>query len=314
MVYIEEVKRKGKTYYHITKNIRLDNKKWKKIRKYVGDKKPSEKEIKKIVDEIEKKALKENLTKTKSNYKYLTNEEAEKIQDLKEIFNKWNKKLSHSEREDYENDFIIKFTYNSNAIEGNRLTLRETSMVLMENIIPAGATPNDYNETINSKRCYNFIKNYTGEFNKTFLLKVHKLITQNTDCKIQGKYRNHEVLIHGSNWIPPAHKKVTKEMEKIFQWYYLARKKLHPVELAGILHNKLVRIHPFSDGNGRTSRFIMNWILMKNTYPMFYVKLKEKIKYYEVVEEGDKGNDSKIIHYIIKSLIEQHTLNKGDLL
>ena len=307
MVYLEKIERGDKTYYYITKNFRVSSKKWKKIRKYAGDKPPSEEQTKKTVEEIEAEALKTGLMKPVSKYNYLSDDEAEKLQDLKEVFDKWYGKLSAAERKKYEEDFVVRFTYNSNAIEGNRLSLRETSMILTENIIPAGATPNDYNEAINSKDCYEFMKGYNGEFNQKFLLEIHELLTKNTNCKIIGSYRDHEVRISGSEWIPPSHEKVKDEMRKVFQWYYYARKKLHPVELGAILHNKLVRIHPFADGNGRTSRVVMNWILMKNKFPMFYVELRDKIRYYEAVEEGDKGNDDAMVHYIAKVLMEQHT-------
>ena len=307
MVYIERIERNDKTYYYITKNFRVSSKKWMKIRKYVGDKSPSKKQITKAIAEIETDALKKGLMKPVSKHKYLSDTEAEKLKDLKEVFNKWYGKLSATEIKKYEEDFIVRFTYNSNAIEGNRLSLRETSMILTENIIPAGATPNDYNEAINSKDCYEFMKNYIGEFNQKFLLKIHGLLTKNTTCKIVGSYRNHTVRISGSDWVPPAHEKLKEEMRKIFQWYYSAKKRLHPVELGAILHNKLVRLHPFSDGNGRTSRVVMNWILLKNKFPMFYVELRDKINYYEAIEEGDKGNDEVIVHYIANVLMDQHT-------
>ncbi|MBN1786211.1 MAG: Fic family protein [Candidatus Methanofastidiosa archaeon] len=307
MVYLEKIERGDKTYYYVTKNFRISNKKWKKIRKYAGDEPPSKEQTKKAVEEIEKEALKKGLVKPASRYAYLSDEEAEKLQDLKEVFKKWYGKLDPVEKKKYEEDFIVRFTYNSNAIEGNRLSLRETSMILIENIIPAGATPNDYNEAINSKDCYEFTKGYAGEFNQKFLLKIHKLLTQNTNCKIVGGYRGHEVRISGSEWIPPTYERVKEEMRKIFQWYYSAREKLHPVELGAILHNKIVRVHPFADGNGRTSRVVMNWILMKSNFPMSYIELRDKIKYYDAVEEGDKGNDEAIVHYIAKLLMEQHT-------
>lgn len=307
MVYLEKIPRGSKTYYYLTKNFRVSDKKWRKIRKYVGDKPPTKEKTKKAVREIEKEALKKGLMKPTSKHTYLSDEEAEKLQDLKGVFIELYGKLSVVERKKYEEDFVVRFTYNSNAIEGNRLSLRETSMILTENIIPAGATPNDYNEAINSKDCYKFMKEYNGEFNQKFLLKVHELLTKNTNCKIVGSYRDHEVRISGSEWTPPSHEKVKEEMRKVFQWYYSAKKKLHPVELGAILHNKLVRIHPFVDGNGRTSRVVMDWILMKNKFPLFYIELRDKIKYYEAVEEGDKGNDEAIVHYIAKVLMEQHT-------
>jgi Fic family protein len=313
MVYLEKIQRGGKTYYYVTKNFRVSAKTWKKLRKYVGAKPPSEEQTRKAAEEIESEALKKCLMKPVSKYNYLSDDEAEKLQDLKEVFNNWYGKISAVERKKYDEDFVVRFTYNSNAIEGNRLSLRETSMILTENIIPAGATPNDYNEAINSKDCYEFMKGHKGEFNQKFLLKIHELLTKNTKCKIIGDYRDHEVRISGSEWIPPSHEKVKEEMRKVFQWYYSAKKKLHPVELGAILHNKLVRIHPFADGNGRTSRVVMNWILMKKKFPLFYIELRDKIKYYEAVEEGDKGNDEAIVHYIARVLMQQHTFkSKGD--
>jgi len=311
MVYLERIERKGKTYYYITKNFRMSNKKWKKIRKYIGSKPPSKNQTTQAIAEIEAEAIKKGIAKPASQHKYLSDTEAEQLQDLKEIYNKWYGKLNADEIKKYEEDFIVRFTYNTNAIEGNRLSLRETSMILMENIIPAGATPNDYNETINSKECYEFIKNYTGEFNQKFLLKIHGLLTKNTNCTLVGEYRNHDVRISGSDWIPPSYIKIKEEMRKIFQFYYVERKKLHPVELGAILHNKLVRLHPFSDGNGRTSRVVMNWILIKNKFPMFYVELRDKIHYYETIEDGDKGNDATLIHYIASALMQQYTFKSS---
>ncbi|MFH1286100.1 MAG: Fic family protein [Candidatus Micrarchaeota archaeon] len=307
MVYLERIERDGRVYYYITKSFRVGEKKWTKIRKYAGDKPPSEEQTKKATEEIEEEALKRGVVKLASKHGYLSDDEAEKLQDLKEVFNRWYGKLGAVERKKYEDDFVVRFTYNSNAIEGNRLSLRETSMILTENIIPAGATPNDYNEAINSRDCYEFIKKYDGELNQKFLLGVHKLLTKNTNCKVVGSYRDHNVRISGSEWIPPSYEKVKGAMAKVFQWCYSAKKKLHPVELGAILHNKIVRIHPFADGNGRTSRVVMNWILMKNKFPMFCVELRDKIRYYGAIEEGDKGKDEAMVHYIVGALMEQHT-------
>jgi len=307
MAYLEKIKRGKKTYFYVTKNFRINIGKWKKIRRYVGNAHPTKERMKKAIDEIEAEALKKGFAKQLSKYEYLTDEEAEKLQDLKEVFKKWYGKLTVVEKEKYEDDFLVRFTYNSNAIEGNRLSLRETSMILTENIIPAGATPNDFNEAINSKDCYGFTKKYKKEFNQGFLLKIHELLTKNTKCGIVGRYRDHDVRISGSEWIPPSRERIREEMKKTFQWYYYAKKKLHPLELATILHNKLVRVHPFSDGNGRSARVVMNWLLMKNGFPMSYIELRDKVNYYKAIEEGDKGNDGEIVHYIANLLMEQHT-------
>jgi len=311
MVYVEKIVRKDKTYYYVTKNFRIGTKKWKKIRRYIGHDPPSEKQKRKAIEEIESEALQKGFTKPVSKYSYLSDGEAEKLQDMKEVYLEWYGKLSPVEKDKYDDDFIVRFTYNSNAIEGNRLTLRETSMILLENIIPTATVPIDYHEAINSKECYEFMKGYTGKVNQKLLLKIHELLTKNTDCEIVGKYRNYDVQISGSDWVPTSHKKIKDNMRKLFQWYYSARKKLHPVELGAILHNKLVRIHPFSDGNGRTSRVLMNWILMTNKFPMVYIEFRDKINYYKAIEEGDNGNDNVMVHYIVKTLLNQHMMKSN---
>ena len=307
MVYLETIERKDKKYYYIVKNFRLDGKTWKKIRRYIGDKPPTVEQRKKAIEEIESEAILKGFTTPISKYAYLTDGEAEKLQDVKEVCKKFYGKISEAGRTKYDNDFVARFTYNTNAIEGNRLSLRETSMILTENIIPAGATPNDYNEALNSRICYDFVSGYSGEFNQKFLLKIHKLLTQNTNCRIQGAYRDEKIVITGSEWIPPPPEEIKEFMKKTFQWYYYNRTKLHPVELGSILHNKLVRIHPFTDGNGRTARLLANWILLKNKFPMFIIELRDKINYYNAIEEGDKGHDEKMVHYIAEVLSKQFT-------
>src|SRR3989338_7076729 len=125
MVYLEKIERGKKTYYYVTKNFRISDRKWKKIRKYVGDKPPTKEQTKKAVEEIEREALKKGLMKPASKYAYLSDEETEKLQDLKEVFKKWYGKLDAVEKKKYDDDFVVRFTYNSNGIEGNRLSLRE---------------------------------------------------------------------------------------------------------------------------------------------------------------------------------------------
>ena len=94
MAYLEKIERNGKTYFYVTKNFRISNKKWKKIRKYVGDNPPSKKQTKEAVEKIESEAVKKGFMKLVSKHKYLSDDETEKLQDLKEVFNKWYGKLS----------------------------------------------------------------------------------------------------------------------------------------------------------------------------------------------------------------------------
>ena len=305
MVAIEKLKKGNKTYFYVSKNFRIGLHKWKKIRRYFGNKEPTKEDIKKLANEIETQALQEELVKEKTTYSYLKDEEAEVLEDIKSEFNKFMKNLPETAREKYVEDFLIRFTYNSNAIEGNRLSLRDTYLILQENIIPQDATTYEYNEVLNTKNCMKFVKEYNGDFNKTFVLKIHTLLTQNTKITLVGRYRDHNVIITGSAHRPPSHSEVSGLMVKLFIWYNNNKKKFHPVELACLVHSEFTRIHPFADGNGRTARIISNFILQKNGYPMFFIDVKDRRKYYEALDKSDGGDEKGFVKFIFDIIINQ---------
>ena len=185
MTYMEKIKRNNKEYYYLTKNVRISINKWKKIRIYMGDIKPSKEEIEKYAKEIENK-IKELKIKKEYNYYYLTDEDAEVLEDLKEGFKEWLKKTPKSLKEKLNDDFVIRFTYHSNAIEGNRLTLRQTALILKDKVIPTGIRAEDYNEAINGKECLDFIKNYKEDFNQKLITKVNNILTKNKGVTYPG--------------------------------------------------------------------------------------------------------------------------------
>src|SRR3989338_7366245 len=162
MAYIETIKRNNKEYYYLTKNVRLSLNKWKKIIIFLGDEKPSQKELKKHTQKIEDKS--KPFSKI-SNYTYLSEHDAETLQDLKKSYSAWLKQIPKSVKEKLDEDFVIRFTYHSNAIEGNRLTLRQTALILKDKVIPSGVRAEDYNEAINGKECMDYLKDYKGELN-----------------------------------------------------------------------------------------------------------------------------------------------------
>lgn len=305
MVVIEKIKRNKNVYYYISKNFRVGRNKWKKIRKYVGKKKPTKQKIKEIAEQIEKEAKKLGLIKKIGKFRFLTDSEAEILEDLKESYKKWRNKLPEEIKEKYDQDFLARFTYNSNAIEGNTLSLRDTNLILQENIIPTDATTYEYSEVINSRECMNFIKSYKGDLNKRFLLNVHKILTKNTKVKIVGKYRNHDVIITGSEHVPPSFREIDRLMKSFFVWYNNHKNSLHPLELACLVHTKFVRIHPFSDGNGRTARILSNFILFKKMYPLFFIENKDRRDYYGVLELSDQGNERAFVKFVFDRIVGQ---------
>lgn len=287
MTYLEKIN----NYYYLTKNIRIDNK-WKKVRIYIGKNKPTKEQIQKLTKEIEKKQI-------SSKYTYLSNKEAEFLEDVKQSFKQWLIKTPKIVKEKYDEDFLIRFTYNTNSIEGNKLTLRETSLILKDKVLPTGVSAIDYNEAINGKECLEYIKQYKGDLNKEFLEKVNEFLVKNTNVIYKGKVRQFNVKIVGSNYIPPDYKELKSLLNNMFKWYKSNEKKLHPFELATMIHGKIAGIHPFEDGNGRTARAIMNWILIKEEYPMFFIPYEKRKEYYEA---NDFYDNKKYKQYVSKML------------
>ena len=309
MSYIETIKRNNKEYYYITKNVRLGLNKWKKIRIFLGDKKPSKEELKKQIKEIEYKS--KPFLKL-SDYTYLSQHDAETLQDLKESYKTWLKYIPKNVKEKLSEDFVIRFTYKSNAIEGNRLTLRQTALILKDKVIPSGVRAEDYNEAINGKECLDYIKNYKGDLNTQFLEKVNGILTKNTCVVHGGRIRFFDVQIQGSTHIPPSYTEVKKYMLNFFKWYSANKNKLHPFELATLIHAKLTWIHPFEDGNGRTARTIMNFILTKKQFPMFFIPFEKREEYYKSLDIADKGNYKEYISKILQLIIDQIRSYKND--
>jgi len=304
MAYVETIKRKEKEYYYLTKNVRISVDKWKKVRVYLGDKKPTKDQISKSVKEIEQRIKKEGI-KQKSQYSFLNETDAATLQDLKEGYNAWLKQIPASYKKKFNEDFVIRFTYNSNAIEGNRLTLRETALILKDKVIPTGIRANDYNEAINGKEALEFLRSYKGELNTTLMAKINGVLTKNTDVVYSGKIRFFDVKIEGSKHVPPKHEEVKKLLLNMNKWYSENKKKLHPFELAVIIHAKIAWIHPFEDGNGRTARIMMNFILMKQGFPMFFIPFEKKEQYYAAIEKADAEDYKGYVSDMLQLIIDQ---------
>ncbi len=161
----------------------------------------------------------------------------------------------------------IEYTYESNRIEGNTLTLQETQLVIEKGLTISGKPLREHLEAINHKEAIEFIKDITknnAALTEYTLKQIHSIVLKSIDKANSGIYRNVPVLISGSRHVPPPPYLLAKLMEEYFLFYEENKDQLHPVVLAAEMHERLVTIHPFIDGNGRTSRLIMNLILLPN--------------------------------------------------
>ena len=201
----------------------------------------------------------------------------------------------------------LEYIFESNRIEGNTLTLRETDLVINEGLTVSGKSMREHLEAINHVEAIGYIKQLVERnfaFNERELLTVHNLILRGIHPEDAGKYRKVQVMIKGSAHMPPQPYLVAKEMEDYFIWMDQHKNKLHPVVLAAEMHERLVTIHPFIDGNGRTSRLIMNFILLQHGYVIANIKgeYETRMKYYQTLETAQtKQNKEDFILFIAQT-------------
>lgn len=180
-------------------------------------------------------------------------------------------------------DMRIRFTYHSNAIEGNTLTMSETKAVLEDGITIGGKSLKEHLEAVGHSHAIDYMEALVQKdeaLTERTLKEIHNLILRNIDGANAGTYRRMNVLISGAGHIPPPAERVLEKMEAFFRWYGAARGALHPVEFAARVHADFVNIHPFKDGNGRTARLIMNFELMRAGFPTVIVPVDARPDYY----------------------------------
>jgi len=202
---------------------------------------------------------------------------------------------------------IIEWTYNSNAIEGNTLTLSETKVVLENGITIKGKPLKDHLEIINHKEAIEYIEDLVSKnvkLSEYDIKSVHYLILKEIDSTNAGKYRNENVFISGAKHVPPVYMNVPYEMQKLIDQYQ-AWQGLHPVVRACFLHGEFVKIHPFIDGNGRTARLLLNFELIQSGYPPVVIKTENRADYYDALDKAHTTNDYTDFIKIIVDLVNE---------
>ncbi|MFH1054454.1 MAG: Fic family protein [Candidatus Woesearchaeota archaeon] len=299
MAYIDKVKSGKKHFYYLGKTIRLGKNKWKKIRIKLGTEKPTKELISKKLKELKISHYKVY------NKDYIDADKLEIIDDFREVYKNHLKEVPKTIIEKEEEDFLIRFTYNSNAIEGNRLSFRDTYLIIKDKQIPSGAPPKDYNEAINGREALEFIKSYKGKLTVQFIEKINLILTKNTGVVYPGRIRFFPVKIEGTDFKPADNKEIPKLIKQMIGFYYKNRRKIHPFVMSCLIHAKFVEIHPFEDGNGRTGRALMNWVLVKEDYPKMYVPVKSRQKYYEAIDFHNEQKYKDYCNKMFEVMIDQ---------
>src|SRR5690625_2254741 len=188
---------------------------------------------------------------------------------------------------------LLEWTYNTNAIEGNTLTINETKVVL-EGITVGGKTMREHLEVINHRDAITFVEEIVKNqesLTEWQMKNIHRLILKGIDDEYAGVYRDQKVLISGAKHTPPDPLLIQEQMEQLIDWYKKEAKQLHPITRGAMLHVNFVGIHPFIDGNGRTARLLLNLELMKEGFPPIVIKVENRLDYYKALDKAHTEKD-----------------------
>lgn len=206
--------------------------------------------------------------------------------------------------------FLVEWTYNSNHIEGNTLSLRETQMVLQEGVTIKGKSLREHFEAKNHEtaihKLYQLLNN-NYVLNAKDILDIHGLVLRSIEDEYAGRIRNAGVRISGANFVPPNARKASLYLDELINYINTNPQKLNPIELTTVFHHKFVWIHPFFDGNGRTVRLVMNLLLMRHGFPPAIILANDRAKYYTALNQANTGNYSKLMLLMSQAL--ERTLN-----
>ncbi len=196
----------------------------------------------------------------------------------------------------------VEYIFNSNAIEGNTIKLRETQLILERGLTIQGKSLREHLEVRNHPRAIRYLERMTRRALKEQDIPVlHQIMMKGIDNEA-GRFRTAEVRIAGADFIPPPAYEIPHLIEELIDWYNRDPDELRPIELAAILHHRFVWIHPFHDGNGRVARLLMNLVLTRSGYPIAVILNVDRNKYYDMLKKADRGNPASFVNFVASTV------------
>ena len=216
----------------------------------------------------------------------------------------------------YELAFEVEYTHNSNAIEGNTLTLMETKLVLEDAICPGGKSLREIYEAVNHQKAYRYVKACIARnepLSEKIVKDIHAILMEN--ILVGGVYRNVDVYISGAQHTPPSPNEMYRQVKDFYADLGWKEQALDPIALAAWTHAEFVRIHPFPDGNGRTSRLLMNYQLLAQGFAPVSIAKENRLDYYNALEayavDGDLAPFTEMVAALEEKQLDRYIAMAG---
>jgi len=312
MVFIQRRELKGSRYIYLHKSVRIGQRIY-KVSKFLGpeedfSKSKVDEEVKKFALEVDARVVSFLTDQAKRKYHSLgyplTLEEIRKVEEMNLKYKEIRKTLRKGDWTDIKKRFVANFIFESNALEGNSLTLKNFSEIVFENKI-VGTT--DLREIYDAKNSYEvFSRLFTSkrEMTEEFIIGLHKKVMKNIDNRVG--YKKIPNIILGRRVELTEPKEVPLAMKKLLTWYIDNKGKMYPLELAFKFHHKFERIHPFADGNGRVGRMLLNYILIRSGYFPIIIRKTHRNQYLKVMQAGDNGKYIPLMRFALDKVKETY--------
>ncbi len=301
MVYIKEKTIKKRKYYYLAESFRLPNGKVNSVEKIIKKKEPLKKLKKKYADFFDSKkkmAFTEYALKKYKTDSIFSKEEIRKVEEIKVDYRKALKGFSKPQLKDVFDRFIANFTYESNAIEGNSLTLKDVAIVMFEKRTIEGKDLREIYETRNSRKVMDSLVKKKFDVNEKDIIKMHKILMKDMDERTGYKQIPNYIAGSDVKLTPPE--KVEEEMAALIKWHEKNAENMHPIQVSALFHGKFEKIHPFEDGNGRVGRFISNTILINQNYPPFIIRKTQRDSYIKCLQDFHRGYTKNLERLFLK--------------
>jgi len=296
MVYFSEKEINGRKYLYAVRSVRLVGGKVVKLSKLVGEREITP-ELKKYFEEKEAGVRsKEALSMFKADSVF-TAEQIAKLEQAKQEYKRIVSRLSKKQLQDLFDRFTVNFTYESNALEGNSLTLKDVAIVMFEGKMPSGKDLREVYETRNSRGVVDLILKKKFGVSEKEAIKMHKMLVK--DMGVETGYKKIPNFLLGRRVETTPPEKVAEEMGKLFEWFG-REKRMHPLQKAARFHGRFEQIHPFDDGNGRVGRFLINVALANKGYAPLIIRKSQRIAYLKCLQDFDNGYKTNLEMFILE--------------
>jgi Fic family protein len=290
MPTIEQKNIKNNLFFYLTEQVGTKSG-FKKIQVYLGKSIPNN--LQPYYDKLEEKEIHMG---SKNLVPLLKDEaigtlEYKKLEELKIRWKYFTLGMTTLQNERFWVKFAIQFIFESNAIEGSRLSEKEVSAIVNKRNVKKSVDRKEIREVENSLHAFDFLRSGKFKLNQRTIIALHTRLLEGLNVHIG--YKKSEIIVNNKHTAAPG--KVRGEMANLIRWFNAEKKnkKRHPLMIFADFHQRFEKIHPFEDGNGRTGRLLFNWMLFKAAYPPILFRKKNRDAYFNALNQADEGRKKK---------------------